>query len=276
VSGDSGSFDGEGGVEIRYRRWLPEGSARAVVVISHGGGEHSGRYQHVAARLNRAGYAVYAPDHRGHGRSAGARMRFASVEPLAADLGRMVEVARSAHPGLPCFLLAHSMGATVGLAYLFAGQAEIAGAVLTGSLAQIDAGGVQRAVVRTLARVAPGVGVYRVDSAAVSRDPEVARAYDADQLNFHGKFTAATVVALDEAVGAFPERLPGLRVPLLVMHGGADRVTTPRGSELVDRLAGSDDKTLVILDGLYHEILNEPEQDEILDRIVGWLDAHCT
>jgi alpha-beta hydrolase superfamily lysophospholipase len=202
-------------------------------------------------------------------------MRFDSVEPLAADLGRMVALARADQPGLPCFLLAHSMGATVGLTHMFEGQAELAGAVLTGSLALVDAGGVRRAAVRTLARVAPGLGVYRVDPDAVSRDPEVVRAYDADPLNFHGQFSAATAVALDDAAAAFPERLPELRLPLLVMHGGADRVTTPRGSELVDRLAGSDDKTLVILDGLYHEILNEPEQDAILDRIVDWLDAHC-
>lgn len=273
MSGEGG-FEGAGGVAISYRSWPAPGETRAIVVISHGGGEHSGRYEHVAARLCAEGYAVYAPDHRGHGRSGGPRARFDSIEPLAADLGRMVEIARAEHPGAPCFLLAHSMGAAVGLTYAFDGQGSLDGVVLSGALAKLDTQGLQRAAARVVARVLPGVGVYRVDPEAVSRDPEVVSAYDADPLNHHGQFPAATIVALDEAVSALPERLPELRVPLLIMHGASDRLTTPRGSELVNELAGSEDKTLLLYQGLYHEILNEPEHDQVLDEVVAWLKSH--
>lgn len=269
-----GSFEGAGGVAISYRSWPAQGQTRGVVVISHGGGEHSGRYEHVAGRLCAEGYGVYALDHRGHGRSGGPRMRFDSIEPLAADLGRMVEIARADHPGAPCFLLAHSMGATIGLEYAFEGQSSLDGVILTGALAKLDRQGLQRAAARVMARVLPGVGVYRVDPEAVSRDPEVVRDYDADPLNHHGQFPAATIVALDQAVSAFPDRLPELQVPLLIMHGADDRLTTPRGSELVDELAGSEDKTRRLYQGLYHEILNEPEQDQVLDEIAAWLGSH--
>lgn len=271
---DGGSFPGEGDVEIRYRTWLPAGEPRAAVVISHGGGEHSGRYAHVAAALNAAGYAVYALDHRGHGRSGGERMRFDSVAPLAADLRRMVAIAAEAVPGRKPFLLAHSMGALVGLDYACDHQAELSGLILSGALASVDQAPPVRLAARAIAKVAPGVGLFKVDPETVSRDPEVIKAYDVDPLNFHGSFPATTIVALERTELSFPERLPSLTLPLLVMHGADDKLTPPTGSRLVDELASSEDKTLRLYDGLRHEILNEPEGPEIIAEIVAWLDAH--
>ncbi len=93
MSEGAGSFEGEDGVEISYRTWPASGAVRAPVVISHGGGEHSGRYAHVARRLGAAGYPVWAIDHRGHGLSEGERMRFSSVAPMAADLRTMIGIA---------------------------------------------------------------------------------------------------------------------------------------------------------------------------------------
>jgi acylglycerol lipase len=269
-----GSFDGEGGVEITYRAWMPDAEPHAAVVISHGGGEHSGRYAHVAAALNHAGYAVWALDHRGHGRSGGPRMRFDSVDPLAADLRQMISIAARQVPARKPFLLAHSMGSAIGLDYACDHQDELSGLILSGTLASVDQAPPIRLVVRAVASIAPGIGVFKVDPETVSRDPEVVRAYDSDPLNFHGSFPAATVAALQRVGEGFPKRLPSLSLPLLIMHGGDDRLTSPSGSRLVDELASSEDKTLRIYDGLRHEILNEPEQDEIIAEIVAWLDAH--
>ncbi len=271
---DEGSFDGAGGVAISYRSWPAQGQARGVVVISHGGGEHSGRYEHVAARLCAEGYAVYALDHRGHGRSGGPRMRFDSVDPLAADLRTMVAIAAQQAPDRKPFLLAHSMGATVGLHYACDHQDELSGLILSGALASVDQKPPIRLVVRAVAAIAPGVGVFKVDPETVSRDPDVVRAYDTDPLNFHGSFPATTVAALQRVGEGFPQRIPALSLPLLILHGGDDRLTPPSGSRLVDELAGSEDKTLHIFDGLRHEILNEPEQDQVLDEIAAWLHSH--
>jgi len=273
VSESEGSFEGEGGVDIRYRSWLCAGEARAAVVISHGGGEHSGRYEHVARRLNEAGYPVFALDHRGHGLSGGPRMRFDSVDPLAADLRQLVTLATRAVPARKPFLLAHSMGAAIGLHYACDHQDELSGMVLTGALASLDQRTPVRLAARAMARVAPGRGIFRVDPETVSRDPEVVRAYDSDPLNFHDPFPAATIVALERVGMTFPRRLPALELPLLILHGADDRLTPPSGSKLVDELASSHDKTLKLYPGLRHEILNEPERDEIIGEIVAWLIA---
>lgn len=273
MSGGEHSFEGEGRVRIGYRAWPTAGSTRAAVVISHGGGEHSGRYGHVAGRLNAAGYEVYALDHRGHGTSDGERMRFGSVDPLAADLREMVRIAAEAVPARKPFLLAHSMGAAVGLHYACDHQDELSGMVLSGALASLDQKTPVRMAARAVARIAPARGIFKVDPETVSRDPEVITAYDSDPLNFHGSIPAETIVALERVGMSFPKRLPSLTLPLLILHGGSDKLTPPSGSRLVDELAGSHDKTLHIYPGLRHEILNEPERDAVIDEIVAWLIA---
>jgi alpha-beta hydrolase superfamily lysophospholipase len=265
------SFEGEDGVRIAYRLWPVAESPRAAVVISHGGGEHSGRYAHVAERLNGAGYPVYALDHRGHGLSGGERMRFASVDPLAADLRKMVGIAAAAVPAHKPFLLAHSMGAGVGLHYACDHQDELSGLVLTGALAALEQKTPVRMAARAVARLAPAKGIFKIDPKTVSRDPEVIEAYASDPLNFHGSFPAETIVALERVGISFPSRLPALELPLLILHGGDDKLTPPAGSRLVDELASSRDKTLRIYPGLRHEILNEPERDAIIDEIIAWL-----
>lgn len=274
MSEAAGSFEGEGGVEIRYRAWPATGEPRAAVVISHGGGEHSGRYEHVAARLGAAGYRVWALDHRGHGTSDGERMRFASVSPMAADLRTMVGIAAREVPVRKPFLLAHSMGATIGLDYACDHQDELSGIVLSGALAALDQKTPVRLAARAVARLSPGRGIFKVDPETVSRDPAVVAAYDADPLNFHGLVPAESIVALERVGMSFPKRLPSLTLPLLILHGADDRLTPPGGSRMVDELASSPDKTLKLYPGLRHEILNEPERDAVIDEIIAWLIAH--
>ena len=123
-------------------------------------------------------------------------MRFASVDPLASDLGhddrdRQGGVSRSAE----VFLLAHSMGALVGLHYACDHQEELAGLILSGALASVDQAPPVRYAARVIAKVAPGRGIFKVDPETISRDPEVVRAYEEDPLNFHGSFPAETIVA---------------------------------------------------------------------------------
>jgi len=273
MSEAAGSFQGEGGVEISYRAWPASGAVRAPVVISHGGGEHSGRYAHVAERLGAAGYPVWALDHRGHGLSGGEPMRFSSVTPMAADLRTMIGIAASAAPVRKPFLLAHSMGAAIGLDYACDHQDELSGLVLSGALAALDQKTPVRLAARAVAKVSPGRGIFKVDPETVSRDPAVVAAYDEDPLNFHGSFPAESIVALEKVGMTFPKRLPSLTLPLLILHGADDKLTPPSGSRLVDELASSHDKTLHLYPGLRHEILNEPEQDAIMDEIVAWLIA---
>jgi acylglycerol lipase len=272
----TGHFAGAGGVRIFWQAWLPDGEPRAAVAVAHGVSEHSGRYAWTGEQLAARGYAVYALDHRGHGQSEGARAVIYRVDNAVADLGTLIALAAcdSGAPGKP-FLLGHSMGGWLSLAFVTRRQDEIRGLLLSAPVAVLEAASpVQRIAGHVLSVVAPRLGVFPIDSRTVSRDPEVVRDYDADPLNHHGKLPARTVHEMAQEVARFPEAIPRITVPLLVMVGTGDELVPPLSSELVCQSASSEDKTLKRYDGLYHEILNEPERDAVLADIAAWLDSH--
>jgi acylglycerol lipase len=264
-------FPGEGGVDI-HAKWWPAKRTRGSVVIAHGGGEHSGRYQHVAERLNKERFAVFALDHRGHGESGGRPGLIDSMEKTVNDLGTLIGLADDELPDKKLFLLGHSMGGCLAIAYTLEHQDRLDGLVLSAPLAALEsASAATRLVGKLLSVAAPQVGVFAVDPALVSRDPEVVRAYTEDPLVHHGKLPARTVGELASAVEAFPSRVPEITLPLLVMHGTGDRIVPQAASLMVHDGALSEDKRLELYDGLYHEILNEPEQQRVMDDVVGWI-----
>lgn len=272
---DDGYLTGVGGVRIFWQCWLPETAARAVVVTAHGASEHSGRYEHVSTRLVADGYAVYAIEHRGHGRSEGTRALIDRLDHAVEDLDALVTLAAAAHPDLPVFLLGHSMGATISLCYATKHQDRLAGLVLSGSLAALEATpAAQRLVARVLSTVTPGLGLIAIDPNLISRDPAVVTAYVEDPLVHHGKLPARTVTELAAAIDAFPQAVRSITIPTLVMYGTADALCPPAGSQMLEQRLGSEDKTVRAYEGLHHEILNEPEQDDVLDDVCAWLAAH--
>jgi len=268
------SFAGACGLEIFWQTWQPDGDPRAVVVIAHGAGEHSGRYAHVAQRLVDEGYAVYAIEHRGHGRSQGPRALIDRIANAVADLDKLVTLAAEAHPGAPVFLVGHSMGATISLSYALAHQRRLAGLILSGPLAALEAvPAPMRLTARTLSALAPRTPLIAIDATLVSRDPAVVRDYQSDPLVHHSKLPARTVVELADAIEAFPEAVAAITVPTLIMYGTDDGLCPPRGSVMLSERIGSPDKTLKAYQGLYHEILNEPEREQVLDDLCSWLSA---
>ena len=262
----------------QYRQAWTVADPVGAVVLVHGAHEHSGRYAHVAGRLAAAGYAVHALDHPGHGRSPGRRGNIGSMAATVAGVDELVRDAGEQHPGVPLFVYGHSLGGLIALQYLTGTPgARVAGAVI--SAAALDtstANAVQRTVAPLLSRVLPDLGVLQLDAEAVSRDPEVVRAYRTDPLNHTGRMVARTGAELMTTALAMPQRLPSLTVPLLVLHGTADRLVPPAASEVVRAYAGSADLTVRTYEGLYHEPHNEPEQQEVLDDVVAWLDVHRT
>ncbi|MFY1621027.1 alpha/beta hydrolase [Micromonospora sp. WMMD736] len=269
-----GVLPGSGGISLYWRAWLPGGVPRAVVVLAHGGLEHGGRYAHVAARLNEAGLAGYALDFRGHGRSGGRPGQIERMSLLVDDLGRLVRLAGERHAGTPMFLVAHSLGAMVALEYVTSGEHDLAGMVLSGT--GIDVSGIpklQAVLAKSLSALAPNLGLMKVDSGGVSRDPAVVRDYDNDPMVFRGRVPVRTPAELLASSERVTPRLGAIQLPLLVLHGDADVLATPAGARLVYAAAGSDDKTLTIYPGLYHEIFNEPEKNAVLDEVVAWIKA---
>jgi alpha-beta hydrolase superfamily lysophospholipase len=271
-----GTFRGSAGGSVYWQKWEPD-QARAVVVLSHGLAEHSGRYAHVAERLTAAGYAVYALDHWGHGRSEGTRANVDRFAHLRTDLETLLSQARGEHPGRPVFLLAHSLGGLIALDLLVCrGASGLRGLVLSGAAVDPSIGSpVERALAPVLSALVPNLGVTELPADAVSRDPEEVRKYREDPLNYHGKVRARTGAETLQATRRVTSGVGRLDLPVLVMHGTEDRLVSPAGSKLVAERIGSTDKTLTLYDGLYHEIFNEPERDRVLDDVVGWLDRHA-
>jgi acylglycerol lipase len=270
---EEGRLDGAGGVGIFWQAWRPP-AIRAVVVLAHGGSEHSGRYAWTAERLAERGYRTYAIDHRGHGKSEGPRAYIDRMDNAVADLDQLVDMA---HSGGPLFLLGHSMGGLVALAYTARHQEKLDGLVLSAPLAALEAASpVQRVAGRVLSAVAPKLGVIPIDSSKVSRDPAVVKDYDTDPLNHHGKLPARTVAELASTIAGFPDAVSRMTLPMLVMHGTADTLVPPMATDMIEQRAGSDDLTVIRYEGLYHELLNEPERDRVAGDIADWLDAHTS
>ena len=276
MTSTASTFSGVGGTTIEYDVYEPDGPPKGLLLVAHGLGEHRGRYGHVADRFTALGLRVAILDHRGHGKSGGPRCDTRDVSEFTADLETLRTL--TVVDGAPTYLLGHSMGGLIALDYALDHQSDLAALMLSGAL--VLPGEDQPpwlvAIAKVLGKVVPTLGTLALDPKSVSRDPKVVEAYEADPLNFHGKVKAGTGAALLSRLQTFPSRLPSLTLPLLVMHGEKDKLTNPEGSKLVNELAGSSDKTLKIYDGLFHEIFNEPEQDQVLTDTTSWLSERMS
>jgi alpha-beta hydrolase superfamily lysophospholipase len=267
------------GTSHLYRQsWLPSGDMRAGIVLVHGLGEHSGRYGHVARHCRDRGFGLFALDHYGHGKSDGHPGYVERFSVYLDGVRALLDDVRSAHPHLPLFLLGHSMGGLIAAALLPQHQSTFRAAVLSGPAlrSDVEPPAVVMWIVRLLSRIAPTVPMIGLDPAGVSRDPEVVRAYVADPLVHHGKLTARLIAEMKKAMTATVAQAPDVRLPVLILHGEADVLTSPDGSREYHEQLASGDKTLKLYPGLYHEIFNEPEKDDVLNDMTDWLEAHLT
>ncbi|MEE6168694.1 MULTISPECIES: alpha/beta hydrolase [unclassified Mycolicibacterium] len=270
------TFDGVGGVRIVYDEWMPEGEPRGVIVLSHGLGEHAGRYHHVAQRFGEAGLIVYALDHRGHGRSGGKRVYLRDMSEYVGDFHTLVGIAATEHPDLTRIVLGHSMGGGIVFSYGVEYPDEYTAMVLSGPAvaAQASLSTLLVAAAKVLGKIAPGLPVEELDATAVSRDPAVVAAYNADPLVWHGKVPAGIARALILVGETMPQRASALAAPLLVVHGEKDRLVPVEGSHRLVECVAAEDVHLKVYPGLYHEVFNEPEQALVLDDVTSWIEAH--
>ena len=271
-----GTFQAFDGTVIHHQAWLPEGAPRAIVVLVHGLGEHSGRYAHVAQALVDAGHAVHALDHRGHGKSSGKRAFVKRYDELQRDLHQFRQMVEREHPGTPLVVLGHSMGGNIAMGHALDHQDGIAALVLSGPALAVgdDFSPIQIKIFTAIAKVAPGVRPQGLSDEAISRDLAVVAAYRNDPLVYRGKISAGLGAALIGAMQSFPDRYEQLRLPILVLHGTDDQLADVAGSRELEAKAVNADLTAHYYEGLYHEVFNEPEQDRVLADLTTWLDAH--
>ena len=259
------------------RSWPPEHSPLAHLVIVHGYAEHSGRYEALARQLNDAGLHVHACDLRGHGQSPGKRGEIKDFATLVADLRRFIERTRERVGGRPLFILGHSMGGLLTAHYLAGESTGIRGAIFSSPLMAIPdhVSPFLLGMSRILSVVAPGLPVDRLDSKGIARDPDVVHAYDTDPLVYHGPIRARTGAELAHAIQALPALLPKITVPLLVFHGTADPIAPPSGSALLLERSGGTDKECFYVEGGFHELLNDTGREEVIQKILTWINRHC-
>jgi len=267
-------FPGAGGLNIFFRSWSPGGETRGVVVIVHGFNSHSGYYTWVAEQLMSNGLAVYALDLRGRGRSDGDRFYVEKFEDYVGDVATFVALAKSREPGLPVFLLGHSAGGVISCVYTLDHQAEIAGLICESFAFQVPAPDFALAVLKGLSHVAPHAHVLKLPNEAFSRDPKVVEAMNNDPLIAHESQPTQTVAAMVLADERLKREFPLVTLPVLILHGTADKATRPGGSQLFYEKAGSKDKTLKLYERDFHDLLNDLDKAVVMADIQRWIDAH--
>ena len=260
------------GEKIYARSWQPDSSAKAVICLVHGLGEHCSRYQHMAEYYTNKGIAVVANDHLGHGKSEGKRGYVTGFNDFMDDVGRLLEEADSRFPNIPVFLYGHSMGGNFVLNYLLRKKPKIAGVIATGPWIKLGFGPSAFLIFlgKITRKIAPGFTQKNsLDVTHLSHDKEVVKKYVNDPL-VHDKITSIVGMEMMDAAQYLLDNAGQIDIPLLLMHGSGDKITSAEGTkEFADKAYG--DVTLKLWEGWYHEIHNEVEKEQVFDFTYNWL-----
>lgn len=263
----------DGGLTLFLRSWHPEGTARGVVVIVHGFNSHSGEYAWVAQQLVASGLSVYAPDLRGRGKSDGERFFVSSFAAHVGDVAAVVALATSREPDLPVFMLGHSAGGVVSCIYTLEHQSELAGLICESFAFEVPAPDFALAVFKGLSHIAPHAHVLRLKNEDFSRDPAVVQAKNNDPLIAHEIQPTQTLAEMVRADERLRRDFPLITLPVLILHGTADKAARPSGSQRFYANAGSRDKTIKLYDGHFHDLLNDIDKETVMADITRWIDA---
>lgn len=270
-----GFFNGVRSKKIYFQTWQPDEDAKAVLLIVHGLGEHSGRYLNIVDYFVPQGYAVYALDHLGHGKSEGPREFVERFTDFTDTLHIYYHMVAGEHPDTPIFLIGHSMGGAIATYYLLDHQQDFAGAVISAPTInvgdKVTKGTI--AMAKVLSKLAPMAGVMSLDPSGVSKDPAVVAAYVNDPLVYHGKTTARLGAELLDGMMRITNEVEKISLPFIIVQGGDDVLVDPIGAKMLYEQASSTDKTIKFYEGLHHEVFNEPEREIVLQDVENWLEA---
>lgn len=268
-----GIFWGRKNLKLYYQCWLPAEEPGVILLIVHGLAEHSGRYQNLVNYFVAKGFAIYGLDHQGHGRSDGLRGYVERFSDYLDDLETFFNLVCAKHGSARIFLIGHSMGGTIAIAYAVHHQDKLGGLIVSGASLKIGASLQLIIAARILSRLLPKMGISILDASAISRDKAVVAAYVNDPLVYRGKIRARLAVELIKTIQKLWSQVPKINLPILIMHGAADRLADPEGSRMLYARVSSKDKTLKLYHDLYHEIFNEPEHKQVLADMESWLST---
>jgi len=252
--------------KIYYQCWLPEESPKAIILLVHGLVEHSGRYMNMVNDFVPKSYAVYGFDHIGHGKTPGQRTRIEQFKDLTDNIKIYFDHIQTWHPDLPIILLGHSMGALISANYMLDYQDELSAAVLSGApvvLPDI----VSQTMAGLISKMFPWLGLIRINPNDLSRDQKVVQEYIDDPLVYNGRISAKLLSEIIYGMQRINDEVSKIHLPLCIVHGSADTLADPSGAQMLFDKVSSKQKFIKIYDGLFHEVLNEPEHPQVLKDI---------
>ncbi len=273
IQREEGYFQGTGGVRLFEQKWLPSSKPIGTVIIIHGLVDHSGYYSETASELVRRSYGVYAFDLRGHGRSEGEKSFVESFDDYLSDLEIFRNRVEEAQRDQRIFLLAHSMGGAIATMFVLTGKPRVQGLLLSGAALKVgkEVSRLTKALTPTLSRLAPRMRALNLDNNFVSRNQDIVERKKGDPLIDHKKIPVRTGAELLKTINKIQAKMEELTIPVLIMHGTADKWTNPEGSKELYSRSKSKDKTLKMYEGFFHEILSDPERARVHSDVLEWL-----
>src|SRR5580765_394966 len=267
------SFEGVGGLKIATKSWEANGKARGILILIHGFNAHSGYMTWPGEQFAAHGLAAYALDLRGRGKSEGERFYVEKFSDYLADVNTLVSQARFEYPGLPIYVLGHSAGGVIAASYVFEHQHEIAGLVCESFAFDVGLPHLVQLALEGVGHLAPHIHVFSLHNEDFSRDPNAVARMNNDPLIAKESQPAETAAELLKAAERLKANMPTFTVPVLIIHGTADKATRPAGSQYFYDHAASADKTLRLYEGHFHDLLNDVDKEKVMSDVQAWLDA---
>ncbi len=270
-----GTFKGAGGIDLYYQHWRGQTPVQATLAVVHGLGSHSGHFDNLVRYIVPHGYQVYGFDLRGHGRSQGQRGYINSWAEFREDLRGFLHLMETQKAENPHFLLGHSLGGAIALDYALRFPDRLQGIIVTALPAgKVGINPIKMALGQILSKIWPRFSLNTgIEQTAGSRDPEVVAALCQDPLR-HYKGTARLVTEYNAASTWIQTHAAELYIPLLMLHGGDDRIALPEGSEVFFQKVRCHDKERREYVGAYHDLYNDINHQEVISDIGNWLDLH--
>ena len=267
------SFQINDKIQLNTKIWSPEKNAKAVIIIVHGLAEHIGRYTHVGDFFSSSGYAVEGYDLRGHGNSDGEKTYIDSIFEHVSDLKNYVAHIKHKYPEKKIFILGHSMGGEIACLYSIKYRSEVSGIILSGAVIKIsdDISPLLQKLSGIIAAIFPGLPTTKIDSSGISRDKKIVELYNNDPLVYRGGTLARTGSEIINGTKYINDNMKQIISPILILHGTSDRLADPNGSSVLYNGIMSEDKTIKLYENYYHEILNEPDKEKVMQDILEWI-----
>ena len=262
-------------LKLHQNVWLVS-DPKAIILLVHGLGEHSGRYeyQRLAEDFNKAGYSVTSFDHRGGGRSEGLVAHIDRFTQLTDDLAMVAEAEKPNN--VPFILLSHSLGGLIATRYLIDHKDHPFDlAIFSAPAVKADdsMAPLLRKIAPLVSKFFPKLPAAKLAQNMISKDPVVRERYQSDPLIYRGRIRARKGYEVMLSMKYVMDKFSSIDLPILILHGSDDKITDPIGSQMLYDGVSSSDKTLRYFDGLYHEIFNEPERDEVIDFVNDWIST---